>query len=150
MQRILEAEGYRVLGAKDGVEAVELHRRYKNEIALVVLDIRLPKLNGWDAFREMKKQDPQLKTIVATAYVTPEVRSGMATGELHGLFIKPYSVDAFSCENFGAHSYLSPSPSLLVFSSRNNYYLPASPTIGSIANARSPMPQALTLKTFLP
>src|SRR5918995_2217670 len=102
MQRVLEAEGYRVLGAKDGVEAVELHRRHKNEIALVVLDIRLPKLNGWDAFREMKKQDPQLKTIVATAYVSPEVRSGMASGELHGLFIKPYPVDVFRARVSGS------------------------------------------------
>src|SRR5687768_17074327 len=91
MQMILEARGYRVLPAKDGVEAVELYGRFKSEIALVVLDIRMPKLNGWDAFQEMKKEDPQLKALVATAYATPEVRSGMARGELHGLFIKPYS-----------------------------------------------------------
>jgi CheY-like chemotaxis protein len=95
MQALLEAQGYRVLGAKDGVEAVELFRRHKNSIALVVLDIRMPKLNGWDAFQEMKKEAPQLKVLVATAYVTPEVRSGMARGELHGLFIKPYRVDVF-------------------------------------------------------
>jgi two-component system, cell cycle sensor histidine kinase and response regulator CckA len=93
MQMLLEAHGYRVLPVQDGVEAVELYRRRKSEIALVVLDIRMPKLNGWDAFQEMKKEDPQLKAVVATAYATPEVRSGMTRGELHGLFIKPYSFD---------------------------------------------------------
>jgi CheY-like chemotaxis protein len=56
MQILLEAQGYRVLPAKDGVEAVELYLRRKNEIALVVLDIRMPKLNGWDAFQQMKKR----------------------------------------------------------------------------------------------
>jgi len=95
MRILLEAQGYRVLSAKDGMEAVELYHRRKNEIALVVLDIRMPKLNGWDAFQKMKKENPQLKALVATAYATPEVRSGLTRGELRGLFIKPYSVERF-------------------------------------------------------
>jgi DNA-binding response OmpR family regulator len=95
MQRFLEAEGYRVLAAQDGIEAVELYRRHKNEIALVILDISMPKLRGWDAFQEMKRDDPQLKALVATAYPNSEVRSAMAKGELHDLFIKPYAVDIF-------------------------------------------------------
>ena len=95
MQRVLEAEGYRVLAAKNGVEAVELHRRHKDEIALAVLDMNMPKLHGWDAFQEMKRDDPQLKAIVATAYPDPQVRSAMARGELHALFIKPYSINNF-------------------------------------------------------
>jgi two-component system cell cycle sensor histidine kinase/response regulator CckA len=95
MQALLEAQGYRVLGAKNGVEAIDLFRRHKNNIALVVLDIGMPKLNGWDAFQKMKKETPQLKILVATAYATAQVRSGMARGELHGLFVKPYRVDVF-------------------------------------------------------
>jgi DNA-binding NtrC family response regulator len=95
MRILLEAQGYRVLSAKDGIEAVELYHRLKNEIVLVVLDVRMPKLDGWDAFQEMKKENAQLKALVATAYATPEVRSGMTRGELHGLFIKPYSIDRF-------------------------------------------------------
>lgn len=95
MRRVLEAEGYRVLAARDGIEAVTLYRRHKNEIALVILDMKMPNLNGWDAFQEMKRDDPQLKALVATAYPNSEVRSAMARGELHDLFIKPYAVDIF-------------------------------------------------------
>jgi DNA-binding response OmpR family regulator len=95
MQRLLEGQGYRVLGAKDGMEAVALHRRHSEEIALVVLDLRLPKLSGWDAFQEMKKEDPRIKALVASAYVTPEVKAAIENGELLGLFVKPYSVDLF-------------------------------------------------------
>jgi response regulator RpfG family c-di-GMP phosphodiesterase len=43
----------------------------------------------------MKRDDPQLKSLVATAYPNSEVRSAMAKGELHDLFIKPYAVDIF-------------------------------------------------------
>ena len=95
MQRLLEAEGYRVLGAKDGLEAVTLYKRHSHEIDLVVLDLRLPKLNGWDAFQEMKREDPRLKAMVASAYITPEVKSAIKNGELLGLFVKPYSMDVF-------------------------------------------------------
>jgi CheY-like chemotaxis protein len=95
MRRLLEREGYRVLGAQDGLEAVALYRRHSNDIDLVVLDLRLPKLSGWDALQEMKKEDPQLKALVASAYVTPEVKSAIERGELLGLFVKPYSVDLF-------------------------------------------------------
>ena len=93
MQRFFEAKGYRFLSAQDGVEAVELHRRHKNEIALVVLDIKMPKLDGWNAFQEMKKSDPEIKVIVATGYPNSEIRSAMERGELRDLFIKPYEVD---------------------------------------------------------
>jgi two-component system cell cycle sensor histidine kinase/response regulator CckA len=95
MRHLLEREGYRVLGARDGMEAVALHRRHSDEIALVVLDLRLPKLSGWEAFQEMKKEDPRLKALVASAYATPEVKSAVEAGELLGLFVKPYSVDLF-------------------------------------------------------
>jgi DNA-binding NtrC family response regulator len=41
----------------------------------------------------MKKEDPELKAIVATGYPNSEVRSAMERGELHDVFIKPYEVD---------------------------------------------------------
>lgn len=94
MKRFLEDDGYRVLGAKNGVDAVALHRQYRSEIALVVMDIRLPRLNGWDAFETMKKEDPEIKALFATAYVTPEVQTAVKKGELQGLFLKPYNIEA--------------------------------------------------------
>ena len=43
----------------------------------------------------MKKENPEVKALVTTAYANAEVQSGMTRGELHGLFIKPYSIDRF-------------------------------------------------------
>jgi len=90
MQRLLEKEGFKVLTAKDGVEAVELHSRYKDRIGIALLDLRLAKLDGWEAFQRMKKINPKLKGILASGYVSAEVESRLAKGELSGVLQKPY------------------------------------------------------------
>jgi signal transduction histidine kinase/ActR/RegA family two-component response regulator len=90
MQRLLEKEGFKVLTAQDGAEAVEVHRRHKNQIGLAILDFGLAKLDGWEAFQLMKKIDPKLKGILASGYVSTEVESRFAKGELNGVLQKPY------------------------------------------------------------
>ena len=90
MQRLLEREGFKVLVAQDGVEAVEVHSRHKNQIGIAILDLRLAKLNGWEAFQKMKQINPQLKGILASGYVSAEVESRLAKGELNGVLQKPY------------------------------------------------------------
>ena len=93
MQNFLQSEGYRVLGARDGTEAVELYSRHKHEITAVVLDIGLPKLNGWEVYLRMKKEVAEVKVLFATGYVSPEIEAGIAKGELSGLIMKPYQLD---------------------------------------------------------
>jgi signal transduction histidine kinase/ActR/RegA family two-component response regulator len=93
MQTFLESEGYRVLSARDGAQAVDVFLRHKHEIAVVLLDIGLPKMNGWEAFLKMKEQSAELKAIFATGYISPEIEAGMASGEISGLIMKPYQLD---------------------------------------------------------
>ena len=90
MRRTLEKAGYRVLVATDGVEAVETFLRYKDEISVVVLDLGLPKLNGWEALQKMRKVDPTLKPILASGYISRDMESAMDQGELSALLMKPY------------------------------------------------------------
>ena len=52
MQRLLEGQGFRVLMASDGAEAVNLNLRHKEEIAVAILDLGLRKLTGWEAFQD--------------------------------------------------------------------------------------------------
>lgn len=90
MRRLLEGEGFKVLTARDGVEAVDVHQRHKDLIAVAILDFGLGELNGWDAFQLMKKINPKLKGILASGYVSGEVQSRLARGELNGVLQKPY------------------------------------------------------------
>ena len=93
MNAYLESAGYRVLTAFDGVEAVETFRRYKDQIAVVVLDLGLPKLNGWDVLKQMKIADPTIKPILASGYVSAEVESALDNGDLSAVIFKPYKLE---------------------------------------------------------
>jgi DNA-binding response OmpR family regulator len=93
MQNFLQSEGYRVLIARDGYEATNVHLAHKDEIALVVLDLGLPKLNGWEVLQRMKNANPELKAVIASGYMTAELESAMAQEKLRGVIMKPYKLN---------------------------------------------------------
>lgn len=61
----LEREGFRVLEAGDGEEALELFYRDK-DIALLILDVMMPKMDGWQVCREVR-QTSKVPIIMLTA-----------------------------------------------------------------------------------
>jgi PAS domain S-box-containing protein len=87
---LFEERGYTVRTARDGDEAVEIYARSHATIDLVLTDIGLPRKSGWDAYREMKQLNPDVRAIFATGYVDPAVKAEMVkAGALH--FVqKPY------------------------------------------------------------
>ena len=87
---ILEGEGYHVLAAKDGVEAVDLFQANSDNIGLVVCDLGLPRLGGRDAFMRMKEQKPGVRAIVASGYLEPNLRSEMLKAGVIDTIQKPY------------------------------------------------------------
>ena len=60
--------GYRVLTACDGEEAVDIFRRHGKEIAIVVLDMVMPKKGGKQAYDEMIATIPGIKAIFMSGY----------------------------------------------------------------------------------
>jgi two-component system, cell cycle sensor histidine kinase and response regulator CckA len=89
MQQFLEESGYNVLTAKDGIEAVDLYTRRKEDIALVVMDLGLPNMNGSEALRAMKQTAPDVKAIVATAYLPSQAEAS----HWDAVILKPYKLD---------------------------------------------------------
>ena len=57
----------RVLWAKNGIEAVNICK-YDSSVNLVLMDIKIPMLNGYEATRKIKKMRPELPVIAQTAY----------------------------------------------------------------------------------
>ncbi len=87
---MMEADGYRVLAAKDGVEAVEMFEFHADEIGLVVCDLGLPRLGGRDVFLRMKEIKPSVRAIVASGYLEPNVRSEILRAGVIDTVQKPY------------------------------------------------------------
>ncbi len=87
---ILQNEGYRVLAAGDGLEAVELFEANREHIGLVVCDLGLPKLGGREAFLRMKESEPNVRAIVASGYLEPSVRSEILKAGVLDTIQKPY------------------------------------------------------------
>jgi len=94
----LHKKGYKVLVARDGVEAVEVHKHHKDAIAAVILDLSLPRLSGWEAFLTMKKNQPEVRTIFATGYIKTEQRLEMMSQGVVGIVQKPYLPDQLLAE----------------------------------------------------
>lgn len=83
--RVLEEEGYLVLPAADGQEALNLAAA--TTVSLVLLDLNLPVKTGWDAFEQLTAKDPLLPIIIITArsnQLFPALGSGVG-----GLMEKP-------------------------------------------------------------
>ncbi len=90
---VLEGAGYRVLSARDGDEAVALVRRHGDEIALVVLDMVMPRRGGLDAFQEMRRDQPALRTVLISGYA-PELARGDVLGPDDPILLtKPFTND---------------------------------------------------------
>jgi PAS domain S-box-containing protein len=65
----LERRGYRVLEAEDGEAALALFAAHREEIALAVLDVSMPRRNGLDALHAMRAAAPDLPAVVMTGRV---------------------------------------------------------------------------------
>ena len=88
LDHMLSEEGCEILQAKSGIEAVELVRN--NDFALILLDIQMPGMNGYDTALRIKEQDRgrHVPIIFITAIFQDEdnVRQGYATGAVDYLF----------------------------------------------------------------
>ena len=89
----LVAKGYSILEAEDGEKALEVFEENKNKISLILLDVMMPKLDGWSVLRQIR-QDSKVPIIMLTA-------RGEEQDELFGF-------------ELGVDEYISFSPKILV------------------------------------
>jgi two-component system, cell cycle sensor histidine kinase and response regulator CckA len=91
LRMMLEENGIKVLEAGDGVEAVEIFIAHKDEIGIVLSDLGLPRLGGWEAFLKMREIDPELKGILASGFYSPVVRAEIIKSGAMDFISKPYN-----------------------------------------------------------
>ena len=91
LRMILEDSGMKVLEAIDGVDAVEIFTAHQNEIGVVLSDIGLPRLGGWDAFLKMREINPEVIGILASGFFSQNVRTEIIKSGAMDFIPKPYN-----------------------------------------------------------
>jgi len=91
LKTMLETHDFKVLTAFDGLNAVEVFTQNKDSIGIVLSDLGLPNLGGWDAFLRMKKINPEVKGILASGYFHPFVKEQIIESGAENFIQKPYN-----------------------------------------------------------
>jgi DNA-binding NtrC family response regulator len=96
MKRRLSKRGFRVETAESGMEALELLEDKHNSIEVVVLDVKMPGIDGIDTLREIKRKFPMVEVVMLTGHATVgSAIEGMKLGAFDYL-MKPADIDGFS------------------------------------------------------
>jgi len=93
---MLESMGFRVLAAADGQEAVEKFREHKEEIAGVLLDLTMPRMDGEEAFREIRRIRPDIRVILTSGYNEQQTIRRFVGEGLAGFIQKPFKLNDLS------------------------------------------------------
>jgi CheY-like chemotaxis protein len=68
IQNVLKGEGFTILSAVDGEEALELSRRYDGPIQLLLSDITMPKMNGLELLEHITRERPEIKVLLMSGF----------------------------------------------------------------------------------
>ena len=90
LQDILHTFGHEVEIANDGWNAIE--RVKARPFDIVLMDIRMPGINGVEAFAEIKKIRPEIAVMMMTAYSVEELISEALENGAYGVLYKPFDV----------------------------------------------------------
>ncbi len=88
---MLEDMGFETIAAVNGLEAIEIYRKRKDEITLVLMDLTMPKMGGEACFRELRRLNPDVKVVLSSGYNEQDAIQTFTGKRLAGFVQKPVS-----------------------------------------------------------
>jgi len=88
---ILAEEGYKVMVARDGFEALKIFQQIHEQIGLIILDFFLPVMDGDAVFEELKAIDPAVNVVLSSGFAEQNKIGAMLAQGLRGFIPKPYT-----------------------------------------------------------
>ncbi len=85
LSEMLRQEGYEVLTARDGNNALNIARKHEGKIDLLITDVMMPKVDGFDLREKILRERSDLKILVMSGNLDPEI-----AGEDFPLIRKPF------------------------------------------------------------
>jgi two-component system, cell cycle sensor histidine kinase and response regulator CckA len=89
--KILRNRGFQVIEAADGRAAVDLFQGREAEIDVVLLDMSLPVLSGWEVLCELRQTHPAVRVVLTSAHGEESVMESIEGGRPWAFIRKPYS-----------------------------------------------------------
>ncbi len=90
---MLAEEGYRVVIAHDGFEALKIYEKMGKQIGLVILDYFLPVIDGDAVFEELRSINPKVSVVLSSGFAEQTKIASMLAQGLRGFIPKPYNRD---------------------------------------------------------
>ncbi len=89
---MLEYLGYSVTTVNDGREAINIYEQKYNEFDFVILDMTMPHVDGAEAFKEIRRINPNAKVLLSSGYSKEDIGARFAGKGVTGVLQKPYTV----------------------------------------------------------
>lgn len=93
---LLERLGYTVLKAESGNRAVEIYKKNKDRIDIVVLDMIMPKMSGSDTYDRLKEINPRIKVLLSSGYSINGQATEILDRGCNGFIQKPFKIEELS------------------------------------------------------
>ena len=90
LEEILESTHVNITWARNGREAVEAYLQ-NNHMDLVLMDIKMPVMSGFEAYKEIRKLDKEIPIVAQTAYAMTDEREQFQQIGFNGYLTKPLS-----------------------------------------------------------
>lgn len=92
-RRGLQTLGYDVITAVDGIDAVARFREHQHAILCVLLDVTMPRMDGWAALEAIRALAPDVPAVLASGYDSSRVQAGRPAPPAAVFLRKPYGLD---------------------------------------------------------
>ena len=90
---MLTDEGYRVILARDGFEALKIYQQIGKQIALIILDFFLPVMDGDAVFDELRSLNQEVVVVLSSGFAEQSKLGNMLAQGLKGFIPKPYTAE---------------------------------------------------------
>jgi PAS domain S-box-containing protein len=93
---ILGDLGYTVVAKPDGIEAIEYYKRHHAEVDVIIVDMIMPRMGGYDCIKILKQINPDARILVSSGYSLVSDTQQIISKGIDGFIQKPFEINELS------------------------------------------------------